>query len=159
MRPPGGRGLTAALAAYLILLGRITLWPSLDGTPGPRILHRLADALAGVGLPLGFSDLEAAANVLLFVPFGLLAGLLVGPRGRRRVWFVVPAGLALSGAIELTQLAFLPARVADLRDVVTNTAGAFLGVLMARRHNLHDSDTARSPAAVPSGSHRRGARM
>jgi glycopeptide antibiotics resistance protein len=61
----------------------------------------------------------------MFVPFGVLVGLLLVRR-----WLVVALGCALSVAIETSQALFLPTRVADPRDVVMNTLGAALGVLL-----------------------------
>lgn len=39
-------------------------------------------------------------------------------------------GLALSGAIELTQALFLDTRVPDARDLLANTLGAVVGMLL-----------------------------
>ncbi|MGC0370332.1 glycopeptide antibiotics resistance protein [Microbacterium sp. SLBN-111] len=71
-----------------------------------------------------FDVVEFSANVVMFVPLGLLVLAWGG-----RPWHGILGGLVLSAAIETTQLLFLPTRVADVRDVVANTAGAALGVL------------------------------
>ncbi len=83
--------------------------------------------MSGVGVPLTYAGLEAGANVLMFVPFGVLVGLLVS-----RAWLVVALAFCLSTSIELAQLAFLPTRVATLQDVVLNTLGAAVGLLCLR---------------------------
>jgi glycopeptide antibiotics resistance protein len=69
---------------------------------------------------------EFIANILLFVPLGLLLRLAV-PRAS----WVVPAvlGVGLSGAIEVLQMG--TARVSDPRDILANTVGALLGVVLA----------------------------
>jgi glycopeptide antibiotics resistance protein len=72
-----------------------------------------------------FDVVEFSANVVMFVPLGLLVRAWGG-----RPWHGILGGLVLSAAIETTQLLFLPTRVADVRDVVANTAGAALGVLL-----------------------------
>ena len=67
-----------------------------------------------------FDRVEAAANVVMFVPVGLFFVLLFG---RRLWWVAIIAGAAFSIGIEYVQLEFLPTRVADVRDVITNTSG------------------------------------
>jgi len=74
-----------------------------------------------------FAVLEMAANVVLFVPLGLVLGFW-WPRQRRVVWSAV----ALSVTIELLQLR-LEDRVSDPVDVVTNSLGALLGHFTSSR--------------------------
>ncbi len=119
-----------ALVAYLLAVLRVTQWPTLAD---PDAFRALADALAWLharGLPaaVDVAVVEALANVVMFVPFGVLVPLA----GVRRAWVAVPLGLAFSVAIELAQLAFWPTRVATVQDVVMNTAGAALGVAAVR---------------------------
>lgn len=74
-----------------------------------------------------FDRVEFGANVAMFVPLGILAVLWFGVRG----WWTAPViGLAVSGAIEATQAALLSSRVADVRDLVANTLGATVGMLL-----------------------------
>jgi VanZ family protein len=117
--------LLAALVAYLALVARLTLWPQ----PAPDDVLDVVRAVTGWltrhHVPIGYDAVEAASNVLMFVPFGVLVGLLV-----RRAWLVVALGCALSLLIETSQALFLPTRVADPRDVVMNTLGAAVGVLL-----------------------------
>ena len=72
----------------------------------------------------------AAGNVALFLPLGFLLPLLA-PR-LDRLWRTVGAGLALSAAIELSQVAFPGVRRADVNDVLLNTLGTALGFLAYR---------------------------
>jgi glycopeptide antibiotics resistance protein len=69
---------------------------------------------------------EMAFNVAMFVPVGLLAALLIP---RRRWPLALVAGFAFTTLIELVQVPELD-RVSDPRDLVMNTAGAVLGVLL-----------------------------
>lgn len=125
---PARRVVVAGLVAWSLVLVRLTLWPQL-ATPGQEDWVRAAvAALAARGAPVTYLGLEAVANVLLFVPFGLLVGLLLPTRR----WRVVPAGLALSALIETTQLLALPDRVATVQDVVLNTLGAAVGWALSR---------------------------
>ncbi|WP_291881228.1 VanZ family protein [Cellulomonas sp.] len=125
--PPRGRRTAAALVVYLMLVARVTLWPS----PAPGETFNVVRAVVGWfsdrGWPVTYAGVEAVANVVMFLPFGVLVGLLV-----RRWWIVVLLALATSATIELAQLAFLPTRVPTVQDVVLNTLGAALGVLALR---------------------------
>lgn len=94
------------------------------------------DATAGKGLLGTLTDvtvMQLAFNVLLFVPLGVLL------RGywRRSLLVSCAAGLAISLLIEASQatglwgLYLCPYRRADVDDLITNTAGALLGALLA----------------------------
>ena len=121
------RVVTTALAVYLALVARLTLWPAPAPSSTFDLVRAVLDWLSGVGVPLTYAGLESGANVVMFVPFGVLVGLLV-----RRSWLVVGLGFALSAGIELAQLLFLPSRVPTVQDVVLNTLGAVLGLLGLR---------------------------
>ncbi|MDP9028016.1 MAG: VanZ family protein [Actinomycetota bacterium] len=71
--------------------------------------------------------IEFTATVLMFVLVGLFLLLLLG---RRLWWLAVVMGALLSSLIEFTQL-FLPGRVSDVRDLMSNSLGALFGVLLA----------------------------
>lgn len=75
-----------------------------------------------------FSDTEPmmalnVLNVILFVPLGILAPLLL-PK-KVSWWQVALLGLAVSLAIELTQLVNM--RITDVDDLIMNTLGALVG--------------------------------
>jgi glycopeptide antibiotics resistance protein len=114
-------------AVYLVVVGFIVWSPQPKG--GVGILHVVALWVASVlGTPSGptFDALEVAANVVMFVPFGVLA--LAAYRWMR-VWSATLAGLVTSGIIEGVQL-FLPTRYSTISDLIANTAGALLGALL-----------------------------
>ena len=76
---------------------------------------------------LGFV-LEAAANILLFVPFGAalsFRGLSIGK--------AAGYGLVLSAAVEAAQWLLIPGRTTSLGDVVLNTLGAVVGHALLTR--------------------------
>lgn len=91
-------------------------------------VHVLTNGLRDPGL------FQLVANIALFVPFGMLVRHLVRPR--RPIWVVV-AALGTSLLIELTQLTgvwgIYPCayRIFDVDDLITNTAGAAIGVWLA----------------------------
>ncbi len=74
------------------------------------------------------SDLEFVLNVVMFVPLTLLGTFLV-PRLRAWAWLVV--GFAATCSIEYVQLRFLPERTGSTRDLVSNTLGAAVGLVLA----------------------------
>ncbi len=74
---------------------------------------------------LTFGLVEWLANVVMFIPIGLLFAGSVAPRLRARA---VPIAAGLSILVELVQT-LLPDRVASVYDVAANTLGALLGVL------------------------------
>jgi glycopeptide antibiotics resistance protein len=75
---------------------------------------------------LDYATVESVANVLFFVPLGLLVVLLAGARWW---WAGLAAGVVVSAGIETGQALFLPARTATLDDVVANGVGALLGAV------------------------------
>lgn len=70
---------------------------------------------------------DALLNVLLFVPFGVGMTLRGEPAGR-----TTRTALAISAGIELLQLTMVTGRTASPGDIITNTAGAALGTVVAR---------------------------
>ena len=123
------RQAAALLVAYVALIGSVTLTPdSVDRGVYPYLMRGVV-FVQHHGVPgFRYSMIEEVANVALFAPLGMLGVLALGAR---RWWIVVLAGSAMSASVELAQGAFLPARVASLTDVATNSAGALLGAVTA----------------------------
>ncbi len=118
------------LAGYVVILGFITLWPTpVDRGGGGELLMKVLRRLHRWGIPdwIDYGFVEAASNILLFVPLG---ALVVWIMGRSYWWVGGAAGLLLSAAIELAQFIFLPARYPSVADVLANTIGAALGGLL-----------------------------
>ncbi|MDR6201033.1 glycopeptide antibiotics resistance protein [Microbacterium sp. SORGH_AS428] len=118
--------LAVATAAYLVVLARLTLVAD-DAAGTGGILKAWAEAFRATPWTrwITFDLLEFGANIALFVPAGLLGALWLG----RRWWLAVPVGLAISAVIETTQGLLLAGRVADVRDLVSNTTGTVIGAL------------------------------
>ena len=70
---------------------------------------------------------EIIANVLLFIPFGFLAGKLWG-------WKAIPFAIFLSFCIEAVQLVF-HLGLLEIDDVMHNTAGTIIGYLFTQFTN------------------------
>ena len=130
-----------AVVFLLLIIATVVLIVFTPGPPDPRGQDSLHLYLARAhlhGLPswIDFNLIQNLANVVLFVPVGLLGSLAM----RRRNYLVVLAAAGASGLIELIQLVLLPQRVASLQDVLCNTIGALIGFLLSvpalrrRRH-------------------------
>jgi hypothetical protein len=138
--------IASVFAVYLVGVGYGTFGPS----PGSEI-DRVARSVEGAGdrvrdsvgrgarpVPreaareatreqdeewFGFKDPEDAANVVMFTPFGVLFPLVFPPLRR----WTVPAGVALSGVIELLQLTVVTHRSPQWDDIWWNGWGAVIG--------------------------------
>ncbi|WP_165570399.1 VanZ family protein [Aeromicrobium sp. IC_218] len=140
----------AALAVYLVTLAAYTLLPLPSGdldawcaehAVGHDLvpLHSLADIrreTAGLGTRATLTSavtLQVVLNVVLFVPWGVLARRFLG----LSLVTSVLSGFVASTLIELSQYTGLfgligcSYRVGDVDDVLTNTAGALLGATLA----------------------------
>lgn len=130
---PGWRGsrrpglLVLAAVGVLFAVGCITLGPAGFVADARRTVVAGVEVLAAPWPgTVHRTQVEAGANVLLFVPVGVLAALAL-----RRSGPVLPValGAATSVLVELAQTA-LPGRVPDLVDVAANTTGTVVGVAL-----------------------------
>lgn len=129
---------------YGVGLTAIVLWPTTVSGSFDALLEGMNGAL-----PNSAGLLEFAANVALFVPIGVLGGLL--PKGWR--WIGPAAGAALSMSAELVQAALLPQRVASVLDVVANVAGVLVGLVWAGLLGVgRRSDSSRQGTVIDSSS-------
>ena len=118
------------LAAFVIAIVVIVLWPGPPAAGAQHGLRDLLDRLHHEWLPLwvSFSLIEWLSNVLMFVPVGFLGAFALPQRARR--WLLLLAFCA-SALIELIQQMSLPGRTPSVADVVANTLGAALGMALA----------------------------
>ena len=119
-----------SLLASLALIVALTLGP----TGGDHVVEisELGDVVKALGRSdtsylLHFS-LEAAANVLLFMPFGAALYMRGFSIGRTALY-----GFVLSAAVEAAQLLLISGRTTSLDDVLLNTLGAVLGQVLLSR--------------------------
>ncbi|HXE57213.1 MAG TPA: VanZ family protein [Gemmatimonadales bacterium] len=108
---------TLLLAAIL----RLTIWP--DPQAAETASRVRSFCLFGCG---GEGVRDVIQNVLLFLPLGWSLRQWTSARN------ALAAALVLTVAIELSQLAWLPGRDASVSDILSNLAGAWLGVRLAR---------------------------
>ncbi|HEX4910417.1 MAG TPA: VanZ family protein [Permianibacter sp.] len=120
---PARPGLGRLLAGLALLISYVSLYP-----------FRFRPEIAMVEPP--FSAMDMVANILLFLPFGLLARWLAAeghddrPAARNRLALWLLAGAALAAALQWLQL-FVPGRLASLMDVGMNWIGLGLGAAIA----------------------------
>ncbi|MCQ2001783.1 VanZ family protein [Arthrobacter zhaoxinii] len=133
------RRLAGLFLLYIGALALIAFWPSPVDAGSAGTLQKILGALHARGVPgwVNYTLVESAANVVLFVPFGVLAAAYLA---ERYAWFAAVVGVAVSCAIETGQHLFLPARFATVHDVMANSLGAALGTLAvyAIRSRKHD---------------------
>lgn len=122
-RRPLMRRASTWLVVYLVVLAFIGFWPQHIDRPYGSIIRKLIEIVP----LLTYQRLEFGANVLLFVPFGLLLGVML----RRVPHLVVPLGFLASLLIESVQAVALDGRTPAVYDLVANTAGACAGVVLA----------------------------
>lgn len=121
--------LSLLTGGYLAFVGWLTLSPQESVTPathwGVRLLHALHRR--GYAESVDENRLEFLANIALFVPVGMFLLLLFGAGG----WWIAALGsMGMTAFIETAQYQ-IPGRVPDERDLIANTLGALLGILVA----------------------------
>jgi cytochrome c biogenesis factor len=110
------------LALYVVGLALVAFWPV-------RI-DRDADALYAAitaAVPwLTEARVEFAANIALFVPFGLLLVATL----RRRGTLALVLAIVVSTVMEAGQGLFLVERTPSVFDILANTTGAAVGIII-----------------------------
>jgi VanZ family protein len=118
-----------ALLGLVPVLGLVaagTLAPPAIAETACTLLLRLVGHLPGGGWPTTYSGVQSMANGVMFVPVGAL--LVLGSRPPR--WpMAALAGPAASLGVETAQR-WIPGRVPDGFDLLTNSAGSVLGCLI-----------------------------
>ena len=112
--------LVVVIVVFIIRIGDFRLPELVSG-----VLHTMQQHGFGAGVRYG--HVEAAANVLFFVPLGALLPLWFKNRRWLTSWFVC---VGISLIVEVVQFVFLSDRVGSVRDVICNGLGAALGVVL-----------------------------
>ncbi|MEV8273267.1 VanZ family protein [Microbacterium sp. NPDC077184] len=119
--PQRPRPAAVVLLAYAVALSAIAFWPvPVDSGAGP-----LLRAITRVFPVLTYDRIEFAANIALFIPFGVLVTQLV-----RQAWLVLPLGFLTTLMIETAQALLLDRRTPSILDLVANMAGVCVGLLV-----------------------------
>lgn len=124
---PGRSVLLVAFVVYLATLGYLVLSPT-SGTPASLVVEISRVLTPLLGEAASFRTVEFVSNVLLFVPLTLLGRLLWGGVSTG-AWLAI--AFAATCTIESIQGLFLPQRYAMVSDLVANTAGGAVGLVLA----------------------------
>jgi len=125
---PAAATLIAVVLTWVSLAGiaELTLFGPLGLGADPRVE---LDPIVGARGWAGIAWRPVVDNVTLFVPLGAaLAALWC----RRRFLTVLVVALLVSVAVETFQWAYPSGRIANTADVLANTAGAAVGIAVAR---------------------------
>ncbi|WP_157970649.1 VanZ family protein [Nakamurella deserti] len=117
------------LGLTVFVSGLIVFTPGPPARHGQSWLHHWSAVWQASGAQprfLTYDTVEWGSNLLMFLPIGFLFAAAVRPALRH---WVVPVAAAGSVVIETVQL-FIPERVSSVSDVLSNTVGALLGVLL-----------------------------
>lgn len=123
-------GAWLALLLVLLLAVVLTLTPAAPDqglSDFHESLGRLVSRLTLGQTDVSVEEAEAFANVLLFVPIGLLLRLALP-----RAWSSLLLAMATAGSlgIEVVQYLLLPGRTPSLVDVLTNGGGTAIGLVV-----------------------------
>lgn len=126
---PSRRWVGFLLLAYLLVMVSVVFIIRIGDFRLPDFVSEVLRALQqhGFGAGVRFGHVEAAANVLFFVPLGTLVRLWFRNRRWLTPWLVC---VGISLIVEVTQTVFLSHRVGSVRDVICNGLGAALGVVL-----------------------------
>jgi hypothetical protein len=126
---PARAWIVAVSWLYAVAVAVVTVVPA-----GAHRRHRGDWSWVVQAVPFHVPPVSFALNVVMFMPVGLLVPLLWPRAGR--VATIVAVSLAASAAIELTQFALWVTlgnyRTVDVNDLIANTAGGVLGLLVLR---------------------------
>jgi len=119
------RRLVALFAVYLVVLTWAVLWKlEVPFTAADRAVKLVP--FVSVGVVGASAPPEVVANLLLFVPLGAYLALLAPSWPW---WRAAAAVAAVSGALEAAQYVLGVGR-SDVTDVLANTAGGLVGLLL-----------------------------
>ncbi len=126
---PVQRRALLSLCCYLVVVFVIAFVLKLGQMPLPERVGSALGYFQDRNLLIGirYGHVEAAANVLFFVPLGALVPIIFSTPRWFSAWILC---IGLSVSIEVVQGVFLPGRVASVRDVLCNAIGAGIGVLL-----------------------------
>ncbi|MDT0189479.1 VanZ family protein [Rothia terrae] len=120
-----------ALSLYAIALVFVVFWPAHvdDNAAGGALVDFIDRGRAEGFLPgwVDYSSIEWLSNVVMFVPFGFLLFFVLPARLR---FIAAVCGFCASAFIESVQF-FMPERTSSWWDIMANTLGALVGVLLA----------------------------
>lgn len=120
------------LLAYLAVLITASLWPTPVDSGGviSFLTSEILKACKNISWLnwVQYNQLEALANVVLYIPLGIFLVVLL-PGVSILLLLITP--LVVSGVVEELQRWFLPERYSTLDDLLHNALGGFIGVVIS----------------------------
>lgn len=126
------------LGIYVIALTLIALWP----TPVDAGARPLLRGLSRFVPMLTYARIEFAANILLFIPLGVLLAMIL-----RQRYAIVPIAFVATVTIESIQALMIDKRVPSVMDIIANLAGACIGLLIVVAVEWRRGGVRRDPSA------------
>lgn len=124
--PPSRGALLSRPSSWLWIYGTalalIAFWPEHVDKHFSPLLVRIIDIVP----LLTYERLEFGANIVMFIPLGALLATLL----RRRSQLALPIAFLCSVVIEGTQALLLDQRTPSIYDIIANTAGACIGIVL-----------------------------
>lgn len=133
MKEPLITGTRARLRTWLAIgYALFIVYASLSPFSGWRTQGMDFTEMLAVPLRLTYTAFDAALNLLSYLPFGLLVGLVFRARFGAAASVIISLfiGLSLSASMEYLQM-YLPARISSNMDLLSNGAGMLIGALLA----------------------------
>lgn len=124
----------ALLGLYLVAAALVAFWPVPVDSGAQGMLHRIERLVPWAT----YGRIEFGANIVFFVPFGWLLSILLD----RARYLVLPIGIVTTVSIEAIQGELLAQRTASIYDVLANTTGTCVGMIIAAAI-LHRREAAR----------------
>lgn len=137
---------TISLASYLTVLVAASLWPQHIDEQGllARITSQILLFTSSVSWLRWFKydQLEALANVVLYVPLGVFLAVF---SHKAKLWLLCFVPVLVSCLAEGSQMLLLPDRYATVTDVLFNSLGGVLGLFIVAsiRQLMRNSKTER----------------
>ncbi|MET0416826.1 MAG: VanZ family protein [Actinoplanes sp.] len=115
----------ALLGGYAVAVIAVTVFPLTARSASWTMFHYV---------PFEVDASSFVLNVLMFVPYGLLVPLIwpVADRYRRLAGHAVAASAGIEAVQLILGLTLDSRRTVDVNDLIANTAGALLGLLVLR---------------------------
>ncbi len=135
MKEPLFTGSNARLRSFLAIgYALFIIYGSLSPFSGWRSRGMDFFEMLEVPFRLTYTTFDAVLNLLSYLPFGLLVGLALRARfgAVTSVLVGLLIGMSLSASMEYLQM-YLPARISSNMDLLSNSTGMLMGVLLAVR--------------------------
>ncbi|MCE4027315.1 MULTISPECIES: VanZ family protein [unclassified Microbacterium] len=124
--PPTAAPFWHRLTTWALIYGAVVAIIVFSPYPFLSVFDPLIQRIGAVVPGLTLVRAEFIANIAMFVPFGIFLAVFLP----RRRYLVLPIGFVTTVTIETVQGLFLMSRSDSVLDILSNTAGAAIGLLI-----------------------------